>query len=66
MSKRGRQIIPTDPPPTSETCLPTIRLLAGQLTVYTDGSVTVGTKHGGTGVIDLADPTILLRGAAFT
>ncbi len=52
----------------------TIRRLDGQLTVYTDGSVSAGTKDGGAGVIvtrgDPADPTILhqchLRGAAFT
>ncbi len=66
--------VPTDPPPTAETCLQTIRLLAGQFTVYTDGSASAGTKDGGEGVIvtrgDSADPTILhwshLRGAAFT
>ncbi len=58
----------------TETCLQIIRLLAGRLTVYTDGSVTAGTKDGGAGVIvtcgHTADPTILhlshLRGAAFT
>ncbi len=63
-----------NPPPTAETCLQTIRLLDGQLTVYTDGSASAGTKDGGAGVIvtrgDPADPTILhqshLRGAAFT
>ncbi len=65
---------PTDPPPTAETCLQTIRLLAGQLTVYIDGSATAGTKDGGAGVIvtcaDPVDPTILhrshLRGATYT
>ncbi len=65
---------PTDPPPTAETCLQTILLLAGQLTVYMDGSATAGTKDGGAGVIvtydEPADPTIrhrsYLRGAAFT
>ncbi len=59
---------------TAETCLQTIRLLAGQLTFYSDGSASAGTKNGGAGVIvtcgDPADPTILhrshLRGAAFT
>ncbi len=64
---------PTDPPPTAKTCLRTIRLLAGQLTVYMDGSATARTKDGGEGVIvtcnDPADPTIrhrsYLRGAAF-
>ncbi len=69
-----RQTAPTGPPPTTETCLQTIYLLAGQLTVYTDGSATAGTKDGGAGVIvtrgDPVDPTILhqshLRGAAFT
>ncbi len=68
------KLAPTDPPPTAETCLQTIRLLAGQLTVYDDGSATAGTKDGDTGLIvtrgDPADPTILhqshLRGAAFT
>ncbi len=63
-----------DPQPTAETCLQTIRLLDGQLTVYTDGSALAGTKDGGAGVImthgDPADPTILhqshLRGATFT
>ncbi len=67
------KLAPTDPPTTAETCLQTIRPLHGQLTVYTDGSATAGTKHGGAGVIvtcgDLADPTTLhrshLRGAAF-
>ncbi len=65
---------PTDPPPTSETCLQTIRLLDGQPAVYTDGSASAGTKDGGAGVIvtcgDPAAPTILhqshLRGAALT
>ncbi len=64
----------TDPPPTAETCLQTIRLMDGQLTVFTDGSATAGIKGGGARVIvtcgDPADPTILhwshLRGAAFT
>ncbi len=68
------KLAPTDPPPTAETCLQTIRLLDGQLTIYTDGSASAGTKDGGAGVIvtrgDPADPTILhqsnLRGAAFT
>ncbi len=68
------KLAPTDPPPTATTCLQTIRLLDGQLTVYFDGSATAGTKDGGAGVIvtrsDPADPTILhqsqLRGAAFT
>ncbi len=68
------KLAPTDPPPTAETCHQTIRLLDGQLTVYTDGLASVGTKNGGAGVIvtrgDPADPTILhqshLRGAAFT
>ncbi len=66
------KLAPTDPPLTTETCLQTIRLLAGQLIVYTDGSATAGTRDGGTGVIgtDPVDPTILdrshLRGAAFT
>ncbi len=61
-------------PPTAERCLQTIRLLTGQLTVYTDGSASAGTKDGGAGVIvtrgDPAAPTILhqshLRGVAFT
>ncbi len=52
----------------------TIRLLAGQLTVYNDGSATAGTKDDGAGVIvtrgDPADPTLLhqrhLGGAVFT
>ncbi len=65
---------PTDPPPTAEVCLQTIRLLAGQLTAYTDGSTPAGIKDAGTGVIvtcvDPAVPTILhrshIRGAAFT
>ncbi len=55
-------------------CLQTIRLLVGQLTVYTDGSVTDGTRDGGARVNvtcgDLADPTIphrsQRRGVAFT
>ncbi len=34
------KLAPTDPPPIAETCLQTIRLLADQLTVYTDGSAT--------------------------
>ncbi len=59
---------------TTETCLQTIRPLAGQLTVYTDGSATAGTRNGGAGVIVTCgypvDPAILhrshLRGAAFT
>ncbi len=36
-----------DPPPTAEMCLQTIRLLAGNLTVYADGSTTATTKDGG-------------------
>ncbi len=64
---------PTDPPPTAKTCLRTICLLAGTLTVYMDGSATAGTKDGGAGVNvtwdDPVDPTIrhrsYLRGAAF-
>ncbi len=56
------------------TCIQTIRLLDGQLTVDTDGSASAGTKDGGAGVIvtcgDPAAPTILhqshLCGAAFT
>ncbi len=68
------KLAPTDPPPTSETCLQTICLVAGQLTVYTDDSVTAGAKDGGAGVIvtcgDPVDPTTLHRshfcGAAFT
>ncbi len=39
------KLAPTDPPPTAETCLQTIRLLDGQLTVYTDGSASGGTKE---------------------
>ncbi len=66
--------VPTDTPPTAETCLQTIRVLAVQLTVYTDDLATAGTKDGGAGVIvtcnDPTDPTIrhrsYLRGAAFT
>ncbi len=54
--------------------LQTIRLLAGQITVYTDGSATAETNDGGAGVIvacgDPAEPTVLhrshLRGAAFS
>ncbi len=68
------KLAPTDPPPTAETCLQTIRLLDDQLTVYADGSASAGTKDCGAGVImtrgDPADPIILhqsyLRGAAFT
>ncbi len=45
------KLAPTGPPPTAERCLQTIRVLAGQLTVYTDGSATAGTKGGGAGVI---------------
>ncbi len=68
------QLTPTDPPPTADRCLQTICFLAGQLTVYTDGSATAGTKDGGAGVIVTcgapADPTILhrshLRGATFS
>ncbi len=59
--------------PTAETCLQTIRLLAGQLTVFIDASATAGVRDGSAGVIvtcvDPAYPTILhrchLRGAAF-
>ncbi len=58
----------------TETCLQTIRLLAGQLSVYTDGSATAGIKDGGAGVVvtctDPADPITFhrshLRGAPFT
>ncbi len=68
------KLAPTGPPPTAETCLQTIRLLNGQLTVYIDGSASAGTKDGGAGLIvtrgDPAVPTILyqshLRAAAFT
>ncbi len=68
------KLAPTDPPTTAETCLQTIRILDDQLTIYTDGSASAGTKDGGAGVIvtrgDPAAPTILhpshLRGAAFT
>ncbi len=68
-----RQIGTHGPPPTAETCLQNILLLGGQLTVYTEGSVTAGTRNGGAEDIvtcdDPADPTILhrihLRGAAF-
>ncbi len=64
----------THGPPTDQTFLQTFRFLGGQLTVYTDGSATAGTKDGGAGVIvtcgDPADFTILhrshVRGAAFT
>ncbi len=64
----------TDPPLNAETCLQTIRLLVGQLTVYADGLATAGTKDDGGGVIvtcgDPADKTILhqshFRGAPFT
>ncbi len=41
------KLAPTDPPPTAETCLQTICLVAGQLTVYTDDSATAGAKDGG-------------------
>ncbi len=66
-------LAPTDPPTTAETCLQNILLLGGQLTVYTEGSVTAGTRNGGAEDIvtcgDPADPTILhqchLRSAAF-
>ncbi len=68
------KLAPKDPPPAAEKCLQTIRLLAGLLTVYIDGSASAGTKDGGAGAIvtcgDPTDPTILhrshLRGAAFT
>ncbi len=68
------KLAPTDPPLTAAKCLQTIRLLTGQLTVYTDGSATAGTSDGGAGVIvtcgDPADRTIRHRshicGAAFT
>ncbi len=57
------KLAPTDPPATAETCLQTIRLVDGQLTVYTDGSASAVTKDGGAGLImtrgDPADPTIL-------
>ncbi len=64
----------TDPQLRAETYLQTICLLASQLTVYTDGSATAGTRDGGVGVMltcdDLADPTIPnrshLRGTVFT
>ncbi len=67
------KLAPTDPPPTAETCLQIIHLLASQLTVYTDASVTAGTKDGGAGVIvtrgDPTDPNTLhqsqLRDASF-
>ncbi len=67
------KLAPKDPPQTAKTYLQTICLLTGQPTVYTDGSATVGTKHGGAGIIvtcsDPADPIILhrsqLRGAVF-
>ncbi len=65
------QLAPRGPPPTAVTCLQTVRLLDGQLTVYTDDSASAGTKDGGAGVIhgDPAAPTILhqshLRGVAF-
>ncbi len=67
------KLTPKDSPQTAETYLQTICLLTGQRTVYTDGSATVGTKDGGTGVIvtfsDPADAIILhrsqLRGAVF-
>ncbi len=62
------------PRPTAETCLQTIRLLDSQLTVYTDGSASAGTKVDGAGVIvTRGDPAALtifhqcqLRGTAFT
>ncbi len=68
------QLAPTDLPPAAETCFQTIRRLAGQLPVYTDGSATAGTVDGSKGVIvtcgDPAYPTILhwshFRGVAFT
>ncbi len=68
------KLAPTDSPQTAETCLQAIRLLDGQLTVYTGGSASAGTRDGGAGVIvtrgDPAAPTILhqshLRGAVFT
>ncbi len=68
------KLAPTDSPLTTETCLQTIRLLAGQLTVFTDSSATAGTRDCGAGVIvtcgNPADPTIHHRshiyGTAFT
>ncbi len=68
------KLAPTGPPPTAGACIQAIRLLASQLTVYTDGPATAGTKDGDAGVIvtrgDPADLTILhrshLRGVAFT
>ncbi len=68
------KLSPTDQLLTAETCLQTIRLIAGQLTAHTNGSATAGTKDGGAGVIvtcgDPVDPNIVhrshLRGAAFT
>ncbi len=68
------KLVPTDPPPTAETCHQIIRLLNGQLTVYTDGSASAETKDGGAGLIvtrgNPAGPTILhhrhLRGTGFT
>ncbi len=60
------QLAPTNPPLIAETRLPTIFLLASQLTVYTDGSVIAGARHGGAGVIvtcgDPADPIVLYCG----
>ncbi len=64
----------TDLLPSAETCLQTIRLPDGQITAYTDGSSSAGTKDGGAGVIvTRGDPTDFatlhqnhLRGAAFT
>ncbi len=63
----------TNPPPTTETCLQTIRLLADQVTVYTDGLATPGTKDGGAIIVNGGypiEPSILhpiyLPSAAFT
>ncbi len=40
----------THPPLTAETRLQTMQLLAGQLTVYTDGYATAGTRDGSAGL----------------
>ncbi len=68
------KLAPTDSPLTAETCHQTIRLLAAQLTVYTEGSAAAEIRDGGAGVLvaygDPTDLTILHRshfgGAAFT
>ncbi len=70
----GGKLESTDPLTAAETCLQTIRLLAGHRTAYTDGLATAGTEDGGAGAIvtcaNPADPAILhrshFRGAAFT